>query len=149
GQLALRSGVGLPCATKGIVLDGVVACMAPDKTIQAAAIDQVDRKKTEASMGTLVWFESRGAGVVRVPPPSREAKRPDPQVISSRGGSRDRLYTHEAVKDARAEQAKREEQARKDRAAALRGLAPGSLGVIQCLTMEDENVAVAVCRRVY
>src|SRR5262249_2256817 len=110
GQLALRSGVGLPCATKGIVLDGVVACMAPDRTMRAAAMDQVVGKKPGAWMGTLVGFEAGGAGVVRVPPPSREAKRPDPQVISSLRGIQDRLYTHEAVKDARAEQAKREEQ---------------------------------------
>lgn len=147
GELALRSGVLLPCSTKGIVLDGVVACMAPDQSIQAATIDQVDRKKTEASMGTLVWFESRGTGVVRVPPPSREGKRPDPQVIASLKGIQGRLYEREAVKDARAEQAKREEQARKDRAEALRSLRPGSAGVIRCLAMSDGEVAVAVCRR--
>src|SRR5436305_13647434 len=78
GEINLRSGALLPCASKGVVLDGVVACMAQDRTIQAAAIDQVDRKKTETSMGTLVWFESRGTGVVRVPAPSTEARRPDP-----------------------------------------------------------------------
>jgi hypothetical protein len=148
GEINLRSGALLPCASKGVVLDGVVACMAPDKTIQAAAIDQVDRRKTETAMGPLVWFESRGKGVVRVPAPSKEAKRPDPQVISSLRDIQDRLYTHEAVKDARVEQKKREELARKDRAAALRGLPPGSLGVIECLTIEDENMAVAVCTRV-
>jgi len=147
GDLALRSGVALPCATKGIVLDGVVACMATDQSIQAATIEQVARKKTEASMGTLVWLESRGTGVVRVPPPSREAKRPDPQVISSLRGIQDRLYTREAVKDARVEQAKREEQARRDRATALRSLRPGSAGVIRCLAMPDGEVAVPVCRR--
>ncbi|HEV7516578.1 MAG TPA: hypothetical protein VGR07_09790 [Thermoanaerobaculia bacterium] len=148
GNIALRSGAFLPCATKGIVLDGVIACMAQDKSIQAAAIEQVDRKKTETSMGTLVWFESRGKGVARVPAPSKEAKRPDPQVLSSLRNIQDRLYTREAVKDARVEQQKREEQARKDRASALRGLAPGSLGVIECLTMADEDTAVSICTRV-
>jgi len=147
GDINLRSGVLLPCSTKGIVLDGVVACMAPDQSVQAAAIDQVDRKKTETSLGALTWFESKGTGVVRVPPPSREAKRPDPQVLSSLRDIQDRLYTHEAVKDARAEQRQREDQARKDRAATLRSLRPGSLGVIRCLAVSDGEVAVAVCRR--
>jgi len=145
GNISLRSGSALPCATKGIVLDGVVACMAKDQSVQAAPLTQVDRAKTESSMGELVWFESRGSGVVRVPPPSKALKRPDPQVLSSLRDIQDRLYTHEAVKDAREEQKKREEQAEKDRVEAFRSLRPGSLGVIRCLAMEDENVAVAVC----
>jgi hypothetical protein len=145
GNISLRSGSSLPCATKGIVLDGVVACMARDQSVQAASLSQVDRAKTESSMGELVWFESRGTGVVRVPPPSKAMKRPDPQVLSSLRDIQDRLYTHEAVKDAREEQKKREEIAEKDRVNALRNLRPGSLGVIRCLAMEDEDVAVAVC----
>jgi hypothetical protein len=145
GGISLRSGSALPCATKGIVLDGVVACMAKDQSVQAAPLEQVDRPKTESSMGELVWFESRGSNLVRVPPPSKAFKRPDPQVLSSLRDIQDRLYTHEAVKDVREEQQKREEQARKDRATALRNLRPGSLGVIRCLAVEDENVAVAVC----
>ena len=145
GGIALRSGAALPCATKGIVLDGVVACMARDQSVQAAPLAQVDRPKTESAMGELVWFESRGTGVVRVPPPSKTLKRPDPQVLSSLRDIQDRLYTHEAVQDAREEQKKREAQAEKDRADAFRSLRPGSLGVIRCLAIEDEDVAVAVC----
>lgn len=145
GNISLRSGAALPCATKGIVLDGVVACMAKDQSVQAAPLSQVDRSKTETSMGELVWFQSRGSGVVRVPPPSKALKRPDPQVLSSLRDIQDRLYTHEAVKDVREEQKKREEQAEKDRVEAFRSLRPGALGVIRCLAIEDEDVAVAVC----
>jgi hypothetical protein len=145
GEIALRDGGKLPCVTKGVVLDGVVACMAKDQSIQAATLEQIDRKKTETSMGALTWFESHGKNLVRIPAPSVAAKRPDPQVLSSLRGIQDRLYTHEAVLDAREEERKREEQRRKDEANALKSLKPGSVGVIRCLTLEDEDTAVAIC----
>lgn len=95
GGVVLKSGRVVPCKGGGVVVVDTFGCMSPDGKLTSQVIEEVDRPRTEASLGKLLWFDLQDGALLPIAEPDVDKKQPDPKLMASLRAIQGRLSDQE------------------------------------------------------